>query len=116
MRVNRKYFPNIGQRNIKGLERGQSLARQVLNNEVHCFVWCYKKPVAFLNTICDFCDVAAVRRKQNDGSTIVVQCPSAVVLYNNNMGGVDLADYRRKLYSASRKSKVKRYMRLFAFY
>ena len=31
------------------------------------------------------------------------------------MGGVDLAHYRRKLYSSSRKSKVKWYMRLFYF-
>ena len=31
------------------------------------------------------------------------------------MGGVDLADYRRKLYSSLRKSKVKWYMRIFYF-
>ena len=115
VRVNRKHFPKFGKRNIKSLERGESMAREVLGDKVHCFVWCDKKPVAFVNTICDARDFAAVRRKQSDGSTIVVQCPSAVVLYNNNMGGVDLADHRRKLYSSSRKSKVKWYMRLFYY-
>ena len=74
-----------------------------------------QKPVAFVNTICDVRDFAAVRRKQSDGSIIVVECPSAVVLYNENMGGVDLADQKCKLYSASRKSKVKWYMRLFYY-
>ena len=115
VRVNRKHFPQFGKRNVKNLERGQSLSREVLGDKVHCFVWKDKKPVAFVNTICDVRDFAAVRRKQSDGSIIVVECPSAVVLYNENMGGVDLADQKRKMYSASRKSKVKWYMRLFYY-
>ena len=68
-----------------------------------------------MNTICDVRDIAAVKRKQCDGSIIVVGCPSAVVVNNDNMGGVDLADQKRKLYSASQKSKVKWYMRLFYY-
>ena len=115
VRVHRKHFPKFGKRNINSLERGQSLSREVLGDKVHCFVWKDKKPVAFVNTICDVRDIAAVKRKQSDGSIIVVECPSAVVLYNDNMGGVDLADQKRKLYSASRKSKVKWYMRLFYY-
>ena len=87
VRVNRKHFPQFGKRNVKNLERGQSLSREVLGDKVHCFVWKDKKPVAFVNTICDVRDFAAVRRKQSDGSIIVVECPSAVVLYNENMGG-----------------------------
>ena len=54
-----------------------------------------------MNTFCDVCDIVAVKRKQSDGSIVVVECPSAVVLYNDNMRGVDLADQKRKLYSAS---------------
>ena len=116
VRVNRKHFPIFGKRAIKGLGRGQSLSKEVLQNNVHCFVWQDKKPVAFVNTISDSCDFAVVRRKQSDGSTTLVRCPSAVVLYNTNMGGVDLADQKRKMYSASRKSKVKWYMRLFYYF
>ena len=41
---------------------------------------------------------------------------SAVVLYNDNMRGVDLADQKCKLHSASGKSKVKWYMRLFYYF
>ena len=68
-----------------------------------------------MNTICDVRDIAAVKRKQTDGSIVVVECPSAVVLYNDNMRGVDLADQKCKLHSVSRKSKVKWYMRLFYY-
>ena len=68
-----------------------------------------------MNTICDVRDIAAVQRKQSDGSTVVVECPPAVVLHNDNMRGVDLADQKRKLHSASQKSKVKWYMRSFYY-
>ena len=47
-----------------------------------------QKVVAFVNKICDVHDFAAVRRKQSNGS-VVAKCPCAVVLYNDNMGGVD---------------------------
>ena len=116
VRVNRKHFPKFGKRAIKGLGRVQSLSKEVLQNNVHCFVWQDKKPVAFVNTISDSRDFAVVRRKQSDGSTTLVRCPSAVVLYNTNMGGVDLADQKRKMHSASRKSKMKWYMRLFLLF
>ena len=91
------------------MERGLSLSREVLGDKVHCFLWKDKKPVAFVNTICDVCDNAAVKRKQSDGSIVVVECLSALVLYDDNTGAgrVDLGDQKCKLYSASRKSEVK---------
>ena len=45
---------------------------------------------------------------------VLVDCPSAVKLYNSNMGGVDLADFKRKIYSCSRKSS-KWWHRIFYF-
>ena len=73
------------------------------------------KPVAFMNTICDVHDIAVVKRKRSDGTIVVVECLSAVVLYNDNIEGVDLADQKCKLCSASQKSKVKWCMRLFYY-
>ena len=67
----RKHFLKFGKRNVNNLERGQSLSREVLGRKVHCFVWKDKKLVAFVNTICDICDFAAVKRKQNNGSIVV---------------------------------------------
>ena len=50
--------------------------------------------------------------KKTDGSRTDVPFPSSMKLYNMNMGGVDLADQKRKAYSCTRKS-TKWYMRLF---
>ena len=34
-----------------------------------------------------------VKRKQKDGSTLMVDCPSSIVTYNNLMGGVNCGDH-----------------------
>ena len=54
-------------------------------------------------------------RKNKDGSRTAVSCPLPVKIYNEKMGGVDLADCRRQVYSCSRKSK-KWWHRLFYFF
>ena len=82
---------------------------------VHCFCWQDKKPVFFVNTVTNPRTVTSVRRKQKDGSTINYSCPEAVSLYNKYMGGVDMADAMRRVYTCTRKSKHKWYMRLFWF-
>ena len=82
---------------------------------VHCFCWQDKKPVFFINTVINPRTVTSVRRKQKDGSTINYSCPEAVSLYNKYMGGVDLADAKRRVYTCTCKSKHKWYMRLFWF-
>ena len=68
-----------------------------------------------MNNITDPWEVTTVVRKQKDGSNKTYPCPMAVDLYNKYMGGVDLADAMRRVYSCSRKSKGKWYMRLFWF-
>ena len=46
----------------------------------------------FVDTICKTDHTDVVSRRLPDGSSIDVACPLAVKLYNQNMGGVDLAD------------------------
>jgi len=58
-------------------------------------------------------NTSTIRRKMPDGSSITVQCPTIVKLYN--MGGVDMEDQKHRLYSCSHKSKKKWYMHLFWF-
>ena len=82
---------------------------------VHCFCWKDKKPVFFVSTVSNTRAVTSVRRKQKDGSSISYSCPEAVSLYNKHMGGVDMADAMRRVYTSSCKSKHKWYMRLFWF-
>ena len=115
-------FPNFSKTQLGGLERGEDICDlvkirdesvPVCIHKVHCFVWQDSKPVAFMNTICNPNEITKVKRKQKDGTSIDVSAPTAVKLYNDNMGGVDLADQMRKAYTCTRKSKKKWYMRLF---
>ena len=111
-RTNRKHFPRELQPAASALPRGQHVSSLVFDGKVQCLVWKDKKAVAFINTICDPNETTTVARRNLDGSQTQVSCPSAVKHYNANMGGVDLADQKRKAYTCTKKSK-KWYMRLF---
>lgn len=58
-------------------------------------------------------EICEVRRRKGSEKNLV-QCPSAFAEYNKHMGGVDLADQRRKYFSVSRKSS-KWWWYLFSF-
>ena len=111
-RSNRKKFP-ASLKNVK-LDRGCSKSEVVEDGKVNCIVWQDKKLVYFIDTISDPPEVTQVFRRNKDGSQAVVNCPVAVKTYNAGMGGVDLADAKRKVYSCSRKAK-KWWHRLFYF-
>lgn len=110
-RSNRKRYPTSLKK--VALDRGQHRSQTV--GDVHCFVWKDKKNIDFIETICGPNETSSVQRKNKDGSRMAVSCPLAVKLYNVNMGGVDLADCKRQVYSCSRKSK-KWWHRLFYFF
>ena len=114
--ANRKHFPKFGKARVNALERGEHIASQVIDNKVHCFIWRDRKPVAFNDTVCDHTDITSVSRKLADGSRADFSCPRSVTLYNQNMGGVDLADQLRRSYTCSRRSKSRWYMRMFWFF
>ena len=46
-----------------------------------------------------------VSRKQRDGSTLAVSCPQSIVLYNDNMGGVDNNNQLRGYYHVRLKCR-----------
>ncbi|KAG5861133.1 hypothetical protein JTB14_017912 [Gonioctena quinquepunctata] len=50
-------------------------------------------------------DSTVVRRKMKDGTSKEIDCPEAIVFYNCNMGGVDLADQMIPSYEHDRKSR-----------
>ena len=85
-----------------------------MRRNVQCFAWQDKKQVNFLNTIADPASTTTVKRKNIDGSSTNIPCPESVKLYNSNMGGVDNADAKRKVYSCSRRS-TKWWLCLFYF-
>ena len=110
-RSNRKGFP-AELKQVK-LQRCEHVSKLTENSTVQCLVW-KDKDVYFINTISDPADKAQVKRKNKDGTQSLVDCPTAVKQYNTCMGGVDLADFKRKIYSCSRKS-AKWWHRLFYY-
>ena len=110
-RSNRKEFPTSLKNPV--LQRGQHKSQSVGN--IQCFVWKDKKNIHFIQSICKPDELGQVLRKNKDGSRVAVDFPLPVKLYNQHMGGVDLADCKRNVYSCSRKSK-KWWHRLFYFY
>ena len=57
-----------------------------------------------------------VKRKQRDGSTLMVDCPSSIVAYSKYVGGVDRGDQLRSYYHVRIKSrKFYKYMFWFLF-
>ena len=115
-RTNRKKWPTSmkdTKAQNKALKRGEHIST-VVGGSVECIVWKDNKCVPFINTITQPGLHTTVPRKQKDGRHQDVSCPLPVKLYNQHMGGVDLADSRRKLYSCSRKLR-RWWMRLFYF-
>lgn len=67
-----------------------------------CSAWLDKK-IIFMLSVNAKNETTTVKRR-NKSLTTSVNCPFSFNLYNKYMGGVDLADQRRKYYSVSRKS------------
>ena len=100
VQANRKGIPESVKKPGK-LTRGQSITEQAGN--LIATVWRDKRNVNIIATNCNPSTVKVPRRK---GKEIVqVDCPSAIVNYNQNMGGVDLSDQYRSYYPVGRHSK-----------
>ena len=104
----------INKEALDGVSRGVAVST-ILDNKVHCFVWLDKKPVFFIDTQFGNYTYSTVRRTLPDGTSSNVMCPEAVEVYNENMGGVDLADQMRRFYTCTHKSSRRWYLRLFWF-
>jgi hypothetical protein len=116
-RTNRKNWPKVeldGARLNKTLKRGEHKSVIVSNGQVECLMWKDNKVVSLINTITSPSLQTTVNRRSKDGSRAPIACPQSVKDYNTYMGGVDLADARRKSYSCSRRSR-KGWHRLFYF-
>ena len=116
-RVNRKNWPNClkALKELqKSMSRGDNMSSTVEGGRVECLVWKDNRCVPFINTICPPGQGETVQRRAKDGTRQPVNCPRLVKLYNQFMGGVDMADARRKNYTCSRRSR-RWWLRLFYF-
>ena len=95
MRRDRKGFPedlvDVARRGLPS--RGDSVSRQ--SEGLVVTVWQDTKPVTVLTTQHRPSATTTVVRKKIDGSKINVQCPQAIVNYNQHMGGFDIGDICR---------------------
>ncbi|KFM66377.1 PiggyBac transposable element-derived protein 4, partial [Stegodyphus mimosarum] len=99
---NRKHLlPEIKTLKLKIPNESQTFQNGKFPN-LFCTSWVDKKQIFMLstNTKNELCHVN--RRKGAD--KIEVLCPRSFAVYNTHMGGVDLADQRRKYYTVARKS------------
>ena len=115
-RVNRRNWPQC-LRALKEMEKTMSRGdsrTELVEGQIECVVWKDNRCVPFINTISPPGQEETVLRRLKDGSRQSVKCPTTVKLYNQFMGGVDMADARRKSYSCSRRSR-RWWLRLFYF-
>ena len=106
-RVNRKNWPYClkALRELqKSMSCGDNMSSTIEGGRVECLVWRDNRCVPFINTICP----------PGQGETVQRRAKDSVKLYNQFMGGVDMADVRRKKYICSRRSR-RWWLQLFYF-
>lgn len=88
---------------VKLTEQGSSTVFQCKElKNLLCTVWFDKKQICMLATNNPH-EICKVKRRKGPTKN-EINCPLSFVKYNKYMGGVDLADQKRKYYSIARKS------------
>ena len=75
----------------------------VISSGVVASRWIDSKEVVVISN-CSLPETTSINRKQKDGTRKQFQCPNAIALYNDIMGGVDLSDQKVNVYDFNRKS------------
>ena len=88
---------------VGDMNRGESVSYQ--HGNLVASVWKDSKLVYVMSTNSDPATDATVQRKERDGTSISVSCPTNVVAYNKFMGGVDHADQLRNYYRVRYKTR-----------
>ena len=97
---------------IKGLARGDSMARQTTDGKLVACVWKDKALVYNLNTCFNATvnsEVDVVQRKVRNESSgkwdkVKLTCPPPIIQFNKHMGGVDRHDHLRSSFTCQRQS------------
>lgn len=104
IRPNRRGFPNglsPQKAEVKALRKGES--KFYRRGNLVASVWKDTRLVCFLSTQSSPVGDKTVNRKQCDGTIIQVPTVPAAMMYNKNMGGVDLNDQQRNYYAVGCK-------------
>ncbi|XP_067138764.1 piggyBac transposable element-derived protein 4-like [Centruroides vittatus] len=104
-------FPAIGtimanRKNVPGmpdkLKRGEFTFR-CTDTRILCVKWQDTKEVLVMSN-CHKPDLTKITKKTKTGEQVTIDCPQAIALYRQKMGGVDRADQYISLYNQERKS------------
>ncbi|KAJ8910639.1 hypothetical protein NQ315_012507 [Exocentrus adspersus] len=107
--ANRKNLPKL--KDDKNLKQGE-YDYNVSNDGISMVKWKDKRTVHLLSNFHDPQSIGEVKRKDKDGSSKQIPCPSVLIDYNKNMNCVDRFDQLKSTYEIDRKSK-KWWMRIF---
>lgn len=102
IRINQKGLPSEITSD-KTLNRGNHDSKY-LSDGTAFFKWKDSKPVHIISNF-HGSETTTVTRKEKNGTSHPVPCPTAVADYNRFTGDVDLADRLRALYNVERKSR-----------
>lgn len=110
--ANRKHMPKVYDINAAPQKNGKLCAKKLPKSEhefrtnAHGILatrWQDTKEVILLSN-CHGKEVSTVKRRQKDGTELLVSCPESIKFYNQIMGGVDLGDQKVRIYDLERKS------------
>ena len=104
MRADRKGFPESLRRLVKTGLPNRGDHEMVRNGNLCVYVWQDTKAISCCSTNSEP-SISTVSRKQKDGSSLDINCPTAITNYNNKMGGVDRNDQLRGYYNIEVKSR-----------
>jgi hypothetical protein len=102
LRPNRRGVPQDLVASADSLQRGQFEHRQ--KDRLVATVWMDRAPVYFLSTCVSPLEGATVKRRDDEGKEVTVNCPTVVVNYNNYVHGVDTVNQLSSYYGIGRRS------------
>jgi hypothetical protein len=111
IRPSRKGLFKISEKNLK---EGEMQCSITTDGHVSVCFWKDKRMVSVIsNFIYPYDNQAVMRRKKGVENKVPVLIPKMVRVYNDIMGGVDLADQRKERYEIDHRSKYRFYLRIF---
>ncbi|XP_063219241.1 piggyBac transposable element-derived protein 4-like [Bacillus rossius redtenbacheri] len=102
VRTNRKGLPAMLKEKVP-LKRGEFQFQ--CKEGVAAIKWMDRKPVTILTTSNNPMCTTTVSRKNKDGTSCHVSCPTGIATYNEIMGGIDHFDQLRERYAIGRRSR-----------
>ena len=113
VRTNRKGFPSALIPPNKSMPQGSYRFASSTANQLTAVWWKDRKDVFVISTLHKKAVDQVMKRPKGSKEKINIPCPSMIVDYNQNMGGVDLTDQHLSYYSLTTRRTLKWWKKLF---